>query len=329
MHNATRLDENSGKDYGMPKELRCSYRKLGSNQYRVGDIILNKGNWFRITNVNEEDNLEDFPAYIICSELVSGTVGVMLSMLSQNLLIRFIIGMTPPILAIIVSCAIGLMKKIEITARPMTRHEVECSHAVDKTRPKNFGHGRFGLNDGTMLFIPDVLERQRYSAGYYDDIGSYNESCDDSMESNGGNIGTPEAKKRSDRIEVMIDGYRSALATVSTDSTTVDKMGLIADYWNEIMRNSTETELVRYSAEFLEPMKALGDVVDTYIQIRKAKHGFYSMQAIDKCHKSLMEAVDNMIDILRKAGARMSDAPCSKMEASLDYLKLRSSESFG
>lgn len=136
----------------------------------------------------------------------------------------------------------------------------------------------------------------------------------------------PEPKKRSDSITVMIDGYLNDLARVGVNSNTGDSMDLIADYWDEIMRKVPDGELLKCSAEILEPMKSLGDVIGLYVQMVDARAGFYNVESIENARGILVDSENSMITLLRNASECMMDAPRSKAESSRDYLKLKTSE---
>ena len=129
-------------------------------------------------------------------------------------------------------------------------------------------------------------------------------------------------------IRGMIDGYLNDLARVGVNSNTGDSMDIIADYWGEVENLAhDDVELMSYSADLLEPVKALGDVVGLYTGMLRARHGFYSGQAIDDARRCLDKSENDVIALLRRTGERMNSRQKASADSSMDYLEMRRMES--
>ena len=344
-------DSDSNTVHDSSNTMRKQSWVWSDNQYRKGDILIKNGKWYRITGISsiESDNDEDIPCiisfiavsfYFMCPSMSDSDVQFTFRCVTA--FIAVVLAFT----AFIRMSHMTFSRTVSIDVSPMTTGEVDeildnevVYHAI-KTKK------RFALHDGTRVFIPDntvlnmfkkALKREAFR-GFGESTGPssygnpYPEQKPD-MKTAQPTMKEDDGAKQNDcpdaDVRTMIDRYLNELARVGVNSNTGDNMDLIADYWDEVANGVPDDDILEYSAEFLEPMRALGDVVGLYVRMLKAKRGFYSKDDIESARRALNESEENMLTLLRKAGRRMTENSRSKAESSVDYLKLKTSEAFG
>ena len=298
-------------------ELNFSRTCTSSNSfdYRVGNLISYDGQWFRIT----ESYVNYYAKFL--AVIVGGIAFIMLPITQ--------LGISPIVIKAGVSFIIMLIMilslvfvigvdKLDVTARLMDASESRNLPVIGDD-----DEGRFVLSDGvTKALIPGELKDAYYTYGY----SPRDSDCDQVID---GTCNDTMMGSDSGTIQSMLDGYLNDLAMVGVNSNTGDNMDLIADYWDEVANGVPDDDMLEYSAEFIEPIRALGGVVGLYVRMLKAKTGFYSEDDIESARRALNESEGNMLTMLRKAGRRMTEDSRSKAESSVGYLRLSTSEAFG